>query len=144
MGSNYASAKTQRSRSVSGERVCVMVLPLLPEEVRGGGKKTKKKQPPKKTRFTQDGKPRHQREGRRVSDELGYASGDGQHQITVDFAFVTLGTKKLQPSESRKEVIKLPRVCTHLCHDGGREEEEEKVYNKRLFPPTKKNRNGKN
>ena len=24
--------------------------------------------------------------------------------------------RKVQPSESRKEVIKLPRVCTHLCH----------------------------
>ena len=53
--------------------------------------------------------------GRGLSDELGYASGDGRHRITVDFASCYSRHGKIKPSESRSAVIRRPRICTHSC-----------------------------
>lgn len=53
--------------------------------------------------------------GRGLSDELGYASGDGRHRITVDFASCYSRHGKRKPSESRSAVIRRPRICTHSC-----------------------------
>ena len=89
--------KTQRSRSVSAHRVVFYVLWLACS--RELGKK-------KKNLFARN------RQKKRVSDELGYASGDGQHQITVDFAFVTLGTEKYN-LQSRAKRLSSSRESVH-------------------------------
>jgi len=106
-----------------------VVLPLLPSQEReregkgggGDGGGNKKKQKTQKmeqnlsaattTRKTE--KENNVKKGL-LSDELGYASGDGQHQITVDFAlFVYSRHEKENNLQSRAKRLSSSRESVH-------------------------------